>query len=222
MHGEGDVIVSSAVASVGIPAVAQVEFLELVKGRPHILRLGRGADPGEAEIHQDAEELPVVRPERGFLHLAQPRHEVALRGGRERLPHFLRHDGEGEAERRHLDVHLPRVALIPPPELRVRRVRSVCEPVLKEIPAVEFPAARRQRSETPERPREPLEFRLGVRKDGPSPPQAHAGPARTEMRDERFHQPKKASLQLRPRLQGIVAQMHGRALQLHALAGRIL
>jgi hypothetical protein len=111
----------------------------------------------EREVCENPEEQPVVVGRWQSVDPPQPVRGLTARLGRERLPERLGRQQEGERQPRHLD-HALVVQTHIAPVFRMSGVGAVgqaCRPVPS---TVMYLAARDQRRETPQRPREALHF----------------------------------------------------------------
>ena len=139
MEGERDVVVDVAEPAVDVPVRAAPAPLEVVERCAERRRIEARADPFEPEGDENSEELPVVLAGLVLEDSGQPRDEPLPRRGVERLPRFLRTEGEREADRRLLDHPLIRVTRHRPPVLLRGRVRPCLEPGREPVPVVEPP-----------------------------------------------------------------------------------
>ncbi|GAV33317.1 hypothetical protein ROTAS13_00972 [Roseomonas sp. TAS13] len=184
LQREAVVVVDMAAGPVAVPAVAEVEFLDPCQVPVAGSLVDRQADALHAQPRHDRKEVPVVVGHGDALHAAEPGGEVALRGFRQRLPQMLGHQGQGEAQRRHLHRALVVVG-DGLPVFRMRGVAAARQPLPEQGPAVEIAAARREGREAPERAGialEPFGLAVEMRAVQPQPhlraPRAEAGPQR--------------------------------------------
>ena len=114
-------------------------------------------DPVESKRDHDMEEPPIVRRRLPVERVKKPCGQRVAVLRRQGIPERLGRQSEREADRRALDDALVAVAR-EPPVIRMVRIRAVCETLDIEANIVERAAARHQRREPPERPRQALEI----------------------------------------------------------------
>ena len=142
--------------AVGVPAASPVELVDASEGRQGDPRVVRLADGGQPEVHQRREQQPVVVVGFHRRRGAQPVREVRTLLVRQRLPHLARGERQRQAEGRRLhDPLVPVRGRTPTP--RIGRVGAARDLRADLRPAAVRPAARGQRGEPPQQPRELLQ-----------------------------------------------------------------
>ena len=115
-------------------------------------RVAGCTDPLTAEVHQQAEELPVVGRRLEGVDAVQPGEDPLLRQVGKRVPVVLRDRGHGVPDGGHLNHPLLGAGLAGTPVLGVVRVGAVGEPLTPAVPVVEFAAPGDERHAAVERP----------------------------------------------------------------------
>ena len=113
----GDVVVALGFdggVAVGVPAVADIPAVDLVKVALHPRQVAGHADRVQRQVDQHAEKQPVAVRQLMGVDGVQPAGKVLLFVFRQRLPDQLRHFQDGAADGRHLDKKLVVVAGVAP------------------------------------------------------------------------------------------------------------
>ena len=135
--------------AVAVPAVAEIERLDLLRIALVERAVIVGADAGEAHADHQPEEFPVVVGEVAGVPAPEIVGDLRAGAGVERLPELVGHEAQGKADRRQLDQPLVNLAR-PAPEFRMIGIAAIGETARDRSPIDPVGAARLRRSQPPE------------------------------------------------------------------------
>ena len=130
------------------PAIAAVELVQVGEVGVEAGLVVVGAVAEERQVGEDAEPEPVGVGHLAVVDAAEPEADVGFFRGAQRIPEGGAGDGEGEAERAHLDHALVNVTVVAP-EVGVLGVGAVAEAVNPAVGVVEGAAAGKEGGEAP-------------------------------------------------------------------------